>query len=164
MAEMIASGTTSFSDMYSFCDGIAQAAADCGLKANISRGVVCFDDLPFDAEHNPRWAEAVELYERVEDAARRELLEETGLQAGELELLGVFSGPEMAHVYPNGDQVSNVDVVYVCRDWHGELTCQPGEVEALGFFAPDALPAPLHEVNRPALNAWMQLREARRQK
>ena len=36
MAEMIASGTTSFSDMYSFCDGIAQAAADCGLKANIS--------------------------------------------------------------------------------------------------------------------------------
>ncbi len=64
MAEMIASGTTSFSDMYSFCDGIAQAAADCGLKANLSRGVVCFDDLPFDTGHNPRWAEAVELYER----------------------------------------------------------------------------------------------------
>lgn len=64
MAEMIASGTTSFSDMYSFCDGIAQAAADCGLKANISRGLVCFDDLPFDTAHNPRWAEAVGLYER----------------------------------------------------------------------------------------------------
>ena len=107
---------------------------------------------------------AVELYEHVEDAARRELLEETGLQAGEMELLGVFSGPEMAYTYPNGDQVSNVDVVYLCRDWQGELKCQPGEVEALAFFAPDALPAPLHEVNRPALNAWMKLREARRQK
>jgi hypothetical protein len=57
-----------------------------------------------------------------------------------MELLGVFSGPEMAYTYPNGDQVSNVDIVFVCRDWHGELTCQPGEVEALAFFAPDALP------------------------
>lgn len=64
MAEMIASGTTSFSDMYSFCDGIAQAAADCGLKANISRGIVCFDDAPFDTAHNERWAESVDLYRK----------------------------------------------------------------------------------------------------
>ena len=55
---------------------------------------------------------AVELYERVEDAARRELFEETGLHAGKMELLGVFSGPEMAYTYPNGDQVSNVAVSY----------------------------------------------------
>lgn len=62
MAEMIATGTTSFSDMYSFCDGIAQAAADCGLKANISRGIVCPDDVPF--QNSDRWKEAVELYDR----------------------------------------------------------------------------------------------------
>lgn len=62
MAEMIATGTTSFSDMYSFCNGIAQAAADCGLKANISRGIVCPDDAPF--RDSDRWKEAVELYDR----------------------------------------------------------------------------------------------------
>lgn len=107
---------------------------------------------------------AVELYERVEDAARRELFEETGLHAGKMELLGVFSGPEMAYTYPNGDQVSNVDIVFVCREWQGELVCQPGEVEALAFFAPEAPPSPLHEIDHPALKAWMQLREAREQK
>ncbi len=52
MAEMLASGTTSFSDMYYFCDRIAEAAMSCGIKANIGRGISCFDpskafrDLP----------------------------------------------------------------------------------------------------------------------
>lgn len=56
MAEMIASGTTSFSDMYYFCGRIAEAALSCGIKANIGRGISCFDpaksfrDLPAYSE------------------------------------------------------------------------------------------------------------------
>ncbi len=52
MAEMIATGTASFTDMYYFCDETAKAALECGIKANIGRGVSCFDaskkfaDLP----------------------------------------------------------------------------------------------------------------------
>ena len=72
---------------------------------------------------------AVELYERVEDAAARELREETGLIAEELTLLGVFSGERLRLVYPNGDPVSNVDVVFLCRKYHGELTPQVSEVD-----------------------------------
>lgn len=83
---------------------------------------------------------SVELDEEVEQAARRELQEETGLIAGEMTLFGVFSGKETHYVYPNGDEVSNVDVVYVCRDYCGELCPQEGEVEQLAFFAPDQLP------------------------
>lgn len=83
---------------------------------------------------------AVELYEKTEDAARRELREETGLTAGRLTLLGVFSGPEHAFTYPNGDRVSNVDVVYVCRDFTGELQAGEGEAGELTFFGRDALP------------------------
>ncbi len=97
---------------------------------------------------------AGELYERVEDAAARELTEETGIVADELELLGVFSGPEMAYVYPNGHQVSNIDVVFVCRKWHGDISCQAGEVEQMGFFAPDALPDPMFSVSMPAIRAY----------
>ena len=111
---------------------------------------------------NGKWGYAggsVELYEVVEEAAARELEEETGLVADELELLGVFSGPQMAYTYPNGDQVSNVDVVFLCRKYHGTLKCQAGEVDNLVFFAPDALPSPMFEVNLPAIRKWMSNRK-----
>ena len=58
---------------------------------------------------------SVELDEVVEDAAKRELFEETGLIAEKLELFGVFSGKETHYVYPNGDEVSNVDIVFICK-------------------------------------------------
>ncbi len=57
----------------------------------------------------------VEIDETVEDAARREVLEESGLLVGNMELLGVFSGKELNHVYPNGNEVCGVDIVYVSR-------------------------------------------------
>ena len=56
MAEMIATGTVSFTDMYYFCEETAKAALECGIKANIGRGVSCFDaskkfaDLPAYSE------------------------------------------------------------------------------------------------------------------
>ena len=98
---------------------------------------------------------SVELNERVEDAAARELLEETGLTAESLSLLGVFSGPDMAYTYPNGDQVSNVDIVFVCARYSGTVTPQEGEVSDLRFFLPDALPDEISPPNRKALDAYI---------
>lgn len=100
---------------------------------------------------------AVELYERVEDAAARELREETGLIADQLELLGVFSGPELRYTYPNDDQVSIVDIVYLCRKYHGQLRPQPEEVTELAFFSPDRLPDNLFTTQLPALDAVRKL-------
>lgn len=100
---------------------------------------------------------AVELYERVEDAAARELREETGLIADQLELLDVFSGPELRYTYPNGDQVSIVDIVYLCRKYHGQLRPQPEEVTELAFFSPDRLPDNLFTTQLPALDAVRKL-------
>lgn len=104
---------------------------------------------------------AVELYERVEDAAARELREETGLIAEELTLLGVFSGERLRLVYPNGDPVSNVDVVFLCRKYHGELTPQVSEVDRLQFFAVDALPEPFFPCSQPGMEAYLALRQGR---
>jgi len=95
-----------------------------------------------------------ELDEVVEDAARRELLEETGLVAQELELFGIFSGPDTHCVYPNGDEVSNVDIVFLCRRYTGELTCQVGEVEELRFFAADELPENIFPAVRRGIEKW----------
>ena len=97
---------------------------------------------------------SVELDEVVEDAARRELLEETGLIAREMELFGVFSGKDTHYVYPNGDEVSNVDIVYLCKNYGGTLKCQEEEVEELRFFPADALPGNLFSPNRKPLLKW----------
>jgi 8-oxo-dGTP pyrophosphatase MutT (NUDIX family) len=67
---------------------------------------------------------ALHLGESFEDAARREVREETGLELGDLELAVVYSGPEYYHVYPNGDQAYLVGAVYVARGARGTLTPQ----------------------------------------
>lgn len=108
---------------------------------------------------NRMWGYAggsVELDERVEDAARRELLEETGLVAGEMTLFGIYSGPELHYTYPNGDEVSNIDVVFLCKDYSGTLKAQPSEVEELRFFSADALPERLTPPNRIPLAQWRE--------
>lgn len=99
---------------------------------------------------------SVELDEKVEDAAKRELFEETGLIANSLELFGVFSGESTHYIYPNGDEVSNVDIVFICRDYSGELIRQEDEVEQLKFFDIEELPKQISPPIRMALNKWIE--------
>ncbi len=99
---------------------------------------------------------AVDIDEVVEDAARRELFEETGLTADSLELFGVFSGKELHYVYPNGDEVSNVDVVFLCKSFSGEVKLQEEEVERLEFFAPEDIPDNLSPPIRKPVMEWVK--------
>ncbi|BFH66533.1 ADP-ribose pyrophosphatase [Paenibacillus dendritiformis] len=99
--------------------------------------------LMLNRSDNGRWCfpgGAIELGETTEEAVRRELLEETGLTVGELRLFGVFSGEELHYVYPNGDEVYIVDVVYTSNQFRGELTIDE-ESRAYQFFAINDLPA-----------------------
>ena len=61
IAEMLRAGITSFSDMYFFCDAAARAVAECGIKANLSRSVVSFDDTA-DYSRDARVREGIELF------------------------------------------------------------------------------------------------------
>ena len=58
-----------------------------------------------------------------------------GLVADELTFFCVNSGPEAHYIYPNGDEVSNFEIVYVCCKWHGEPKACDGEMEDLRFFS-----------------------------
>ena len=78
--------------------------------------------------------------ESIEQTARREALEETGLTVGELELVGVYSGPEFHWFAPNGDEIFNVTVAFITRDFQGELRADGKEGDAVRFFRMDAFP------------------------
>jgi mutator protein MutT len=99
---------------------------------------------------------AVELGEETEEAAKRELLEETGLTANSLELFGVFSGKDMHYVYPNGDEVYIIDIVYICRDYSGVLKAEQSEVSELRFFAVDNLPENISPPQRKPLMRYVE--------
>ena len=72
--------------------------------------------------------------ESMEAAARRELLEETGLLARGLRLLALCSGPEFAHTYLEGHPSA-------------------GEEESLEvrYFAVDGLPSPMEPLSERLL-------------
>ena len=76
----------------------------------------------------------IDLKESAEDAARRELKEETGLIADELKLFKVYSGEITHYVYFNGDEIYGVDLVYTCHKYHGEMKPQLEEVKSLKFY------------------------------
>lgn len=102
---------------------------------------------------------SIELDENVEDAAKRELFEETGLTAERLELFGIFSGKDMHYIYPNGDEVANIDIVYICRDYTGTLRRQENEVEELKFFALNEIPQKISPPVQKPLNQWIELQK-----
>jgi ADP-ribose pyrophosphatase YjhB (NUDIX family) len=88
--------------------------------------------------------------EPPEQAARREAHEETGL---EVALDGVLG------IYHYTDDPRGAGIVVVFRA-HCDPAAQPApgdDADAVGFFAPDALPPISHHAHRRALEDWAAL-------
>ncbi|WP_250038317.1 NUDIX hydrolase [Paractinoplanes maris] len=83
---------------------------------------------------------ALELGESFEDGARRELFEESGLVAGSLRQLDVYSGPEFQVTYPNGDHAYVVGVTFLAGRVSGTAVADGVEGVELGWFRPERLP------------------------
>lgn len=112
-------------------------------------------------QDNGCWAThggCAEIGEDVKCAARREMLEETGLTAGDMTLFGIYSGADTRYTYPNGDKVSIVDIVFLCEDFSGALRAQESEVTALAWFEINALPREdeISPVNRRPLRDFVR--------
>ncbi len=85
----------------------------------------------------------LELGETLEDAARREALEETALTVSDLTLVGAYSGPGFHWFAPNGDEVHNVTVAYLTRDYSGTPVADGEEGTEVVFMPLSPLPEPL---------------------
>ncbi len=99
---------------------------------------------------------ALEIGETLVETAKRELREETGLEAEHLELLNVYSGDAFYYKYPHGDEVYNVISAFLCTAYTGEIVRDPSEVAELRFFAIDQLPEKLNPPERPILMEFVQ--------
>lgn len=83
----------------------------------------------------------LELGESTEEAGRREVKEETGVEIGTLQLLHVFSGKQYFVKLPNGDQFYPVTIAYVSKDIKNSTINVDG-IESIDakFFHPRKLP------------------------
>ena len=87
---------------------------------------------------------SVDVDERPEDAARREVLEETGFEVRLDGIVTVLGGPEFHTHYKNGDEVAYVATVYRGTVIGGGARPDGDEVTATEWFARAALgPLPL---------------------
>lgn len=84
---------------------------------------------------------SMELYETIEETAIRELKEETGICADELELVTVLSGKDFYFEYPNGDKMCTVIVLFKVLNYNGTIKVSDTESKALKFFPLTSLPA-----------------------
>lgn len=98
----------------------------------------------------------IEMGEIIEEAAKREMFEESGLVAKSLNLFGVFSGPELHHTYPDGNEVHIIDIVYTCNDFTGNLNAQESEVLDLQWFDFNNIPENLSPTIKPALIKFIE--------
>lgn len=87
----------------------------------------------------------MELGESTEEAGRREVFEETGIEVGRLMLAGVFSGKQYHVTLPNGDEFYPVTIAYVTSDIKGGLLKADGiETTEARYFSADELPDALN--------------------
>lgn len=71
MLELLAAGTTSFTDMYFFPEQTAKAVIDSGIKANINKYIMCFDENQRieDSQIGP----SVEFFKKYHNSANGKL-------------------------------------------------------------------------------------------
>ena len=97
----------------------------------------------------------MEWAESTDETARRELLEETGLVAEKLTLLGVYSGKNYVTTLANGDVFQSVTLAYFATKTSGTLRVSEESVE-LTYFPLADLPEQIVGSHRVMIEDYLK--------
>ena len=101
---------------------------------------------------NGKWSAPVggmDPYEVPGAAAAREVWEETGMLVEPVRVLGVYGGPQMRNIHPNGDQTASVIIIFECR-------AQGGVPSPDGYESLDAKFFPVDEALALLAQRWQE--------
>lgn len=93
----------------------------------------------------------VNVGESLQDAAKREVYEETGLIVDNLKLFNVYSGQEQHWIYPDGNEVYIINTVFISHNFRGTLKADEVESKEVSFFDLNNLPDEIISTNIPIL-------------
>ena len=83
---------------------------------------------------------AMEIGETYEEAAKREIREEVGIEVSELSLYGLYSGTDRLIHYPNDDEVYSLSVIFHTKSYTGSISDMDSEVLEHKFFSREDIP------------------------
>ncbi len=97
---------------------------------------------------------ALEPGETYVEAAAREIREEVGIEVSELELFGLYSGDDRMILYPNGDKVYSLSVIFITKSYSGEISDTDSEVLEHRFFTRQEIPDELFAPDARPIIDW----------
>ena len=63
----------------------------------------------------------IEVDENIIDALKREIKEETNLDVISYSFFNIYSGIEFHHIYPNDDEISPIDIVFIVTSLNNDF-------------------------------------------
>jgi len=98
---------------------------------------------------------AMEIGESLEETAIREANEEVGLICRNLRIYNVYSGEKLYYKYPDGNEVYNVTVTYICKDFSGQIVVDETEGKDAKFFSVNDIPKKISPPVRVIINDFI---------